>query len=139
MTFQNRVRRRWIASVIFALSGFALVELLVFVMLAFVVFVALDIQPESARRLLITIVEFLVGGAFLLAYSIRGMQNATLDTLLQDAGPLEREVIRARIVQEGGQEWDSSRFTSSRNSPPAATQAARVASESSSKARATGT
>ena len=100
MTFSSRVRRRWIVSIVFAVAGFFALEILVWTMLAFVVFVALQIEPASARRLLVVVVEFLVGVGYILAWSVRGMQSASLDVLLRDAGPLEREVIKARIEEE---------------------------------------
>ena len=102
MTFSDRVKRRWIASVLFAIFGFLAVELLVWIVLVFVLFVALEMPAGSSRSLLIVIVEVLVGLSSMFAYAVRGMQNSSIDVLLRDAGPLERDIIAARIRQENG-------------------------------------
>lgn len=100
MTFTDRVRRKWIMSILFGTLGFFFAQLLVWVMMSFVVFVALELDYGSRRTLLLVVVQFLVGAVYLWSWAVRGMQTSSIDVLLRDAGPIERELIQARIKQE---------------------------------------
>lgn len=99
-TFQDRVKMRWWASIIMGVLGFLVAELLVFVLMSFVVFVAIQIPEPEQRRLLLTVVQILIAAMYLWSWAVRGMQLVNVDTILRDAGPLEREIIKGRIAQE---------------------------------------
>lgn len=101
MTFEQRVRRRWWTSIIWFVVGAVIVGMLTWVMMAFVVFVLITFE-DTQRRLIMTVVQFLVYGSYLFAWSSRGAQMAsTVDVVLRDAGPIERDLIVARLAQEG--------------------------------------
>jgi hypothetical protein len=104
MTFHDRVRARWWASIIMFAVGFAVAELLVWVLMSFVVFVAFSAGgfslTQELRRLLMIVVQVLIAGVYLWSWAVRGIQLVSVDTILRDSGPLERKVIAARIEQE---------------------------------------
>ena len=100
MTFQDRVRARWWVSIIMGVVGFAVAQLLVWTLMSFVVFVAIQIPDPEQRRLLLTVVQILIGLVYLWSWAVRGTQIVSIDTILRDAGPLEREIIAGRIAQE---------------------------------------
>jgi hypothetical protein len=100
MKFSDHVRRRWTMSLIFGISGFLVAQLLVWLMMSLVVFVALELEANAKRTLLLVVVQFLVGAVYLWSWAIKGMQLSSIDVILRDAGPIERELIKARISQE---------------------------------------
>lgn len=100
-TFSDRVRSRWWVSIIMFVVGFAVSQFLVWVMMSFIVFVAVQITMADQRKLLMTVVQILVAAVYLWSWAVRGIQLVSIDTILKDAGPLERAVIKQRIEQEG--------------------------------------
>jgi hypothetical protein len=101
VTFNERVKARWQTSIAMFLIGFAVAEALVWVMMSFIVFVAIPIEAVDHRRLLLTVVQILIGAVYLWSWAVRGIQLVNIDTILQDAGDIERKLIAARIAQEG--------------------------------------
>jgi hypothetical protein len=102
VTFNDSVRARWISSIVFGLVGFALVEMVVWVMMVFVIFVAVQIAEQSSRLMIIVVTEFLVGISYCGGWLARGMRASNIDVMVRDAGPIERDIIKARIAQENG-------------------------------------
>lgn len=100
-TFSDRVKSRWWASIIMFAVGFAVAQLLVWVMMSFIVFVAVQIIDLQQRRLMLTVVQILIAAVYLWSWAVRGVQLVNIDTILRDAGPLERDIISKRIEQEG--------------------------------------
>jgi len=105
ITFADRVRSRWRASVIMFLVATAIAEGLTWVVMTFIVFVALSaggaVMSEEMRRLLMVSVQILVGFVGLATWGIRGIQIHNIDTILMSAGAMEKQLISARIQQEG--------------------------------------
>ena len=99
-TFADRVHSRWRSSIILFIVGFAVAQALVWSMMSFIVFVAIQIDTPEKRRLLLTVVQILIGAVYLWSWSVRGIQINSIDAILRDAGPTERAVIQARIAQE---------------------------------------
>jgi type VI protein secretion system component VasK len=100
MTFNERVQARWWASIILFIVGFLVAETLVWVMMSFIVFVAIQIAASEQRRLIMVVVQILIGAVYLWSWAVRGIQLVNIDVILRDAGPLERAIIRERIAQE---------------------------------------
>ena len=100
MTFNERVRSRWWASITMFVVGFAVAQLLVWVMMTFIVFVAVQIVDPAQRRLILVVVQILIAAVYLWSWAVRGMQLVNIDVILRDAGPLERDIIKQRIAQE---------------------------------------
>ncbi len=99
MTFEQRVLRKRIATMIWLAVGAAALTAMVAVTMSFVVFVFIQPTPE-ARRLLLTVVAILAGGAYGAGWIVRGNLKESIDVEARNAGPLEREMIKARIEQE---------------------------------------
>jgi type VI protein secretion system component VasK len=103
-TFNERVRSRWWASIILFIVGFLVAEALVWAMMTLIVFVAVPIPDPAQRRLILTVVQILIGAVYLWSWAVRGIQLVNIDVILRDAGPLERDIIKQRIAQEGARE-----------------------------------
>jgi len=84
--------------------GFVVAQLLVWVMMTFIVFVAIPISFTEQRRLLLVVVQILIAAVYLWSWAVRGIQLVSIDTILRDAGPLERDIIQKRIGQEEREE-----------------------------------
>lgn len=100
MTFNDRVKARWWASIILFIVGFLVSQALVWVMMTLIVFVAVQIADPAQRRLILVVVQILIGAVYLWSWAVRGIQLVNIDVILRDAGPLERDIIKQRIAQE---------------------------------------
>lgn len=99
LSFSQRVVRRWAVSIIIGVMGFFIGMLLVYVMVFFVVFIAIPLE-YAQRQIVFTVVAFLTGFMYLFAWAVRGIQNSTIDVIVRDMGPLQKKMLVAQIQED---------------------------------------
>ncbi len=108
LTFEQRVFRRWLASILFGALGFLISEGLTTLIVMFVVFVAIPLSAD-AQKIILTCWTVLIGVNYFFAWGFRGIQKESVDTVIKFMGPLQRKVIIAQLQEEekngkGGEE-----------------------------------
>jgi hypothetical protein len=109
MTFSERVKARRRASIIAFFVALALVEIVIFVLFTFVVFVALSasgviVSPEMRRMMLIVnqLCVLIVAGVMWIA---RGIQlSSDITAIIQHASPLQKQLLGTQLTEEAQKE-----------------------------------
>jgi len=109
MTFSERVRARWRASIIAFCAGLAVAEVLVWILMSFVVFVALhasgvDLSPEL-RRMFLIVVQIAVLLTACCMWLARGIQlSSDVNAVIAGASPLQKQLLGMQLTEEGNSE-----------------------------------
>jgi hypothetical protein len=109
MTFSQRVRARWRASIIAFCAGLLVAEVLVWVLMSFVVFVALSssgvaLSPELQRMFLI-VVQIAVLLSACCMWLARGIQlSSDVNAVIAGASPLQKQFLGMQLTEEGNAE-----------------------------------
>ena len=105
MTFSERVKARWRAPITAFIVGLAVAEVLVWVLLAFVVFVALSAAgiavPVEMRRMILIINQITVLATAFCMWIARGIQlSADVNTIIGTASPLQKQLLGTQLTEE---------------------------------------
>jgi hypothetical protein len=107
MTFNERVKARWWASVIMFAVGFVVAQGLVWLMISFIAFTALkaggyDLSFEMKRMVMI-IIEILIGMVSLWMWIVRGFQlPGNID--IRNASPLQKRMVAVQLNEDADEE-----------------------------------
>jgi hypothetical protein len=99
LTFEQRVFRRWLTSILLGALGFFISEGLTTLIIVFVVFVAIPLSAD-AQKIILTCWMVLIGVNYFFAWGFRGIQKENVDTTIKYMGPLQRKVIIAQLQEE---------------------------------------
>ena len=107
MTFSDRVRTRYRASIVAFCAGLCVAEALVWVLMTFVVFVALSasgvVLALDMRRMILIIVQISVLMTAFCMWIARGIQlSADVNALISNASDLQKKLLGVQLVEEAG-------------------------------------